>query len=81
VDVAIRRHRVILGWVAAAAHAEDAVRHIDRAGRYLLGLLYCSGAHLIASGIMTTELVRTLKDDRPRREPRREPTWRPDEER
>jgi len=48
---------VILGWVAAA-HAEDAVGHIDRAGRYLLGLLYCSGAHLIASGMMT-ELVRT----------------------
>lgn len=42
------------------------VWHIDRAGRYLLGLLYCSGAHLIASGTMTTELVRSLKDDWPR---------------
>jgi len=43
---------VILGW-AAAAHAEDAMRHSDRAGRYLLSFLYCSGAHLIASGMMT----------------------------
>jgi hypothetical protein len=75
VDLAIRRHRVILGW-AAAAHAEDDVGHINRAGRYLLGLLYCSGAHMIASGMMT-ELVQTLKNDWLRREP----TWRPDEER
>jgi hypothetical protein len=77
VDLAIRRHRVILGWVAAA-HAEDAVGHIDRAGRYLLGLLYCSGAHLIASGMMT-ELVRTLKDDWPRPEPRSGITARKDD--
>src|SRR5262249_25427366 len=41
------------------------VEHIDRAGRYLLGLLHCSGAHLIASGISTTELVRKLEEDWP----------------
>jgi anti-anti-sigma regulatory factor len=45
------------------------VEHIDRAGRYLLGLLHCSGAHLIASGISTTELVRTLKNDWPGPQP------------
>jgi len=45
-----------------------AVEHIDRAGRYLLSLLHCSGAHLIASGVGTTELVRTLKEDWPRRD-------------
>jgi ABC-type transporter Mla MlaB component len=45
------------------------VGHIDRAGKYLLGLLHCSGAHLVASGILTSELVRTLKDDWPRPEP------------
>jgi hypothetical protein len=45
------------------------VEHIDRAGRYLLGLLHCSGAHLIASGISTTELVRRLKDDWPGPQP------------
>jgi ABC-type transporter Mla MlaB component len=43
------------------------VGHIDRAGRYLLGLLHCSGAQLIASGPLTTELVRTLEDDWPRK--------------
>jgi hypothetical protein len=42
-----------------------AVGHIDRAGRYLLGLLHCSGAHLVASGISTTELVRRLEEDWP----------------
>jgi hypothetical protein len=41
------------------------VEHIDRAGRYLLGLLHCSGAHLIASGVSTTELVRRLENDWP----------------
>jgi hypothetical protein len=41
------------------------VEHVDRAGRYLLGLLHCSGARLIASGVLMTELVRTLKDDWP----------------
>jgi anti-anti-sigma regulatory factor len=41
------------------------VEHIDRAGRYLLGLLHCSGVHLIASGTVMTELVRTLKADWP----------------
>jgi hypothetical protein len=47
------------------------VQHIDRAGRYLLGLLHCSGAQLIASGTLTTELIRTLKNDWPRPEPNR----------
>jgi anti-anti-sigma regulatory factor len=41
------------------------VEHIDRAGKYLLGLLRCSGAQLLASGILMTELVRTLQDDWP----------------
>ena len=41
------------------------VEHVDRAGRYLLGLLHCSGARLIASGVLMTELVRALKDDWP----------------
>jgi len=45
------------------------VEHIDRAGRYLLGLMQCSGAQLIASGTSTTELVRTLKDDWPGPQP------------
>jgi|RhiMetdeSRZDD1v2_1073273.scaffolds.fasta_scaffold12735_12 ABC-type transporter Mla MlaB component len=38
----------------------DVVR-VDRAGRYLLGLLRCSGAHLVASGIRMTELVRCIE--------------------
>ena len=38
---------------------------IDRAGKYLLGLLRCNGAQLIASGIVMTEVVRTLEDDWP----------------
>ena len=38
----------------------DVVR-VDRAGRYLLSLLRCSGAHLMASGIEMTELVRTIE--------------------
>jgi hypothetical protein len=42
-----------------------AVNHVDRAGRYLLVLLRCGGAHLIASGTLMTELVRTLTDDWP----------------
>jgi anti-anti-sigma regulatory factor len=42
----------------------DVVR-VDRAGQYLLGLLRCSGAHLIASGTQMTELVRTIEDSWP----------------
>ena len=42
-----------------------AVARVDRAGRYLLGLLRHSGAHLITSGTMMTELVRTIEDDWP----------------
>ena len=42
------------------------VGHIDRAGRYLLGLLHCNGARLIATGTLTTALVRTLEDQWPR---------------
>ena len=41
------------------------VQHVDRAGRYLLGLLHCSGAHLVASGASMTDLVRTLEHDWP----------------
>ena len=37
------------------------VQRVDRAGRYLLGLLRCSGAHLVASGVQMTELVRTIE--------------------
>ena len=42
-----------------------AVKHVDLAGRYLLGLLRCSGAQMIASGILMTELVRTIAGDWP----------------
>jgi len=45
------------------------VEHIDRAGRYLLGLLHWSGAHLVASGISTSELVRMLENDWPGPQP------------
>jgi anti-anti-sigma regulatory factor len=41
------------------------VQHVDRAGRYLLGLLRCSGAHLVASGVQMTELVRTIQHNWP----------------
>ena len=42
-----------------------AVERVDRAGRYLLGLMRHSGTHLIASGTMMTELVKTIEDDWP----------------
>jgi anti-anti-sigma regulatory factor len=42
-----------------------AVGHVDRAGKYLLALLRCSGADLIASGTMMTDLVRTIAGDWP----------------
>ena len=60
-------------WRAACSSRDDRplyldltdVVRVDRAGRYLLGLLRCSGAHLIASGIQMTELVRTIEDTWP----------------
>jgi hypothetical protein len=45
------------------------VGRIDRAGRYLLALLHCSGARLMAAGVSTTELVRTLEEEWPRLRP------------
>ncbi len=45
-----------------------AVEHVDRAGKYLLALLRCSGAHLLASGTLMTELVRTIAGDWPVKE-------------
>lgn len=41
------------------------VEHVDNAGKYLLALLRCSGAQLIADGIVMTELVRTIAEDWP----------------
>jgi ABC-type transporter Mla MlaB component len=43
------------------------VLRVDRAGRYLLGLLRCCGAQLIASGIEMTELVRSINETWPTR--------------
>ena len=45
-----------------------AVGHVDRAGKYLLALLRCSGTDLIASGTLMTELVRTIAGDWPVKE-------------
>jgi hypothetical protein len=42
-----------------------AVKHVDLAGRYLLALLRGRGAHLIASGTLMTDLVRTITGDWP----------------
>jgi len=42
-----------------------AVRRVDLAGRYLLGLLRCSGAQMVASGTLMTELVRSITADWP----------------
>jgi anti-anti-sigma regulatory factor len=60
-------------WLATCAMRGDrplyldltGVQHVDRAGRYLLGLLRCSGAYLVASGVQMTELVRTIEDNWP----------------
>jgi anti-anti-sigma regulatory factor len=60
-------------WRAAHAIRGDrrlcldltAVEHVDRAGKYLLALLRCSGAQLITSGTVMTELVRAIADDWP----------------
>lgn len=60
-------------WLAICAMRADrqlyldltGVQHVDRAGRYLLGLLRCSGAYLVASGVQMTELVRTIEDNWP----------------
>jgi len=45
-----------------------AVERVDMAGKYLLALLRYSGAHLIASGALMTEIVRTIAGDWPVRE-------------
>lgn len=42
-----------------------AVEQVDRAGRYLLALMRRNGAHLVASGAVMTELVRTISGDWP----------------
>src|SRR5262249_39910871 len=42
-----------------------AVDDVDRAGKYLLALLHRSGTQLRASGIMMTELIRSIADDWP----------------
>jgi len=60
-------------WRAAFATRDErpldldltGVAHVDRAGKYLLGLLHCTGAHLIASGTRMTDLVQALKNDWP----------------
>jgi anti-anti-sigma regulatory factor len=60
-------------WLAACSMRGDRqlyldltdVQHVDPAGRYLIGLLRCSGAHLVASGVRMTELVRTIQRDWP----------------
>jgi ABC-type transporter Mla MlaB component len=44
-----------------------AVGHVDSAGKYLLALLRGSGAELLASGMVMTDLVRTIADDWPLR--------------
>ena len=43
-----------------------AVGYVDDAGKYLLALLQCSGASVMASGTVMTELVRGLARDWPR---------------
>ena len=40
-----------------------AVGSVDNAGKYLLALLYCNGARVLASGTVMTELVRTIRED------------------
>ncbi len=45
-----------------------AVGYVDSAGKYLLALLRRSGAHVMASGTVMTELVRTIAEDWPLRE-------------
>jgi len=42
-----------------------AVDHVDCAGKYLLALLQRNGTQLIATGVMTAELVRTIAEDWP----------------
>jgi hypothetical protein len=43
-----------------------AVGYVDDAGKYLLALLRCSGAKVMASGTVMTELLRALAEDWPR---------------
>jgi len=60
-------------WLAAYSMRGDrqlyldltGVQHVDSAGRYLIGLLRCSGAHLVASGVQMRELVRTIQRNWP----------------
>ena len=60
-------------WLATCAMRGDrplyldltGVQNVDRAGRYLLGLMRCSGAYLVASGVQMTALVRTIEDNWP----------------
>jgi hypothetical protein len=42
-----------------------AVGYVDPAGRYLLALLRCNGAHVIASGTVMTEFVLSLEEEWP----------------
>jgi ABC-type transporter Mla MlaB component len=42
-----------------------AVEHVDTAGIYLLALLHLSGAQLVASGTMMSEVVRSITVDWP----------------
>jgi hypothetical protein len=44
-----------------------AVGHVDSAGKYLPALLRGSGAELLASRMVMTDLVRTIADDWPLR--------------
>ncbi len=42
-----------------------AVGYVDSAGKYLLALLRRSGVHVVASGMVMAELVRTISEDWP----------------
>lgn len=41
------------------------VRHVDRAGEYLLALLRCMGARLAGSGFFVGDLIRSITRDWP----------------
>jgi anti-anti-sigma regulatory factor len=45
-----------------------AVGYVDSTGKYLLALLRCRGAHVMACGTVMTDLVRTIAEDWPLRE-------------
>ena len=42
-----------------------AVECVDSAGKYLLALLRQRGVHVMASGMVMTEILRTISDDWP----------------